>query len=233
MKPPWRVCPRCEAALDRKAVSLTESFDCPRCDEKLRVRQTGSKVRGLTVYLLSLLLTYEIGLRGLSLVIVSALALWPLGFAAKFLVNAAFPPRVVVRPNDDPDIRRCPKCGVELQDRLEMGKAFACPMCGESVKLEMGRGLRFLMIGVVLWLFIGTPLASLLGYELGIRGINLALLPLAVFLAGAAILGLVFRLLGNRIQRLQIKAAPPNPPPSILGRTELKLDNWKHKANSR
>jgi hypothetical protein len=34
--------------------------------------------------------------------------------------------------------------------------------------------------------FVGTPLASLLGYEFGIRGINLGLLPLAVFLGGAA-----------------------------------------------
>jgi uncharacterized membrane protein len=92
----------------------------------------------------------------------------------------------------------------------------------------MSKGFSFLAVGMGLWLFVGTPLASLLGYELGMGGINLALLPLAVFLAGAAVFGLVFRLVGNRIQRSQIKAAPPNAPPSVLGRTELKLDNWKH-----
>ena len=228
MKPPWRVCPHCEAALDRKAVSLTNSFDCPNCGEKLRVKQTGDKIRSVAVFLVSPLLTYEFGLRGLRFVIVSALLLWPLGHAVKLTVNALFPPRVMVRPSDDPEIHLCPKCGTDLGNRFERAKPFKCPQCGESLKIEMSREFSFLAVGIVLWLFVGTPLASLLGYELGIRGINLALLPLAVFLAGAAILGLVFRLVGNRIQRLRIKAAPPNAPPSRLSRTELRLDNWKH-----
>jgi predicted RNA-binding Zn-ribbon protein involved in translation (DUF1610 family) len=228
MKPPWRVCPRCEAALDRKAVSLTQSFDCPNCGEILRIKQTGHRIRAAAVYLVSALLTYEFGLRGLQFVVVYVLALWPVGLAVKLIANAVFPPRVVVRPCDDPEINRCPKCGTDLGNRFELAKTFKCPQCGESLKIEMSKGFSFLAVGTGLWLFVGTPLASLLGYELGIRGINLALLPLAAFLVGAAILGLVFRLVGNRIQRLRIKAAPPNAPPSILGRTELKLDNWKH-----
>lgn len=174
------------------------------------------------------MLTYEFGLRGLQFVVVYVLALWPLGLAVKLIANSVFPPRVVVRLCDDPEINRCPKCGTDLGNRFELAKTFKCPQCGESLKIEMSEGFSFLAVGKGLWLFVGTPLASLLGYELGIRGINLALLPLAVFLVVAAILGLVFRLVGNRIQRLQIKADPPNAPPSILGRTELKLDNWKH-----
>jgi hypothetical protein len=103
----------------------------------------------------------------------------------------------------------------------------------------MARGFLFVAVGLVLWLFVGTPLASLLGYEFGIRGINLGLLPLAVFLGGAAIFGFVFRLAGSSLHYVRVKAAPPDaptPPPSpnfqeTLGgrdRTELKLDIWKH-----
>ncbi len=227
MNPAWRTCPGCGGALDRNTISLTKSFACAGCGEKLRVKQAGPRVRGLTVYLLSPLLTYECGLRGLGFVIVSALALWPLGFVAKLLVNAAFPPGVVVRPNDDPEINRCPKCGTELQDRLDLDKPFACPTCGESMKLVMGRGSRFVLVGVVLWLFVGTPLASLLGYELGIRGINLALLPLAVFLGGAAVFGFASMLAGSGTHYVRVKAALPRGTLSIVSRTELKLDNWK------
>src|ERR1700730_8700418 len=228
MNPAWRMCPGCGAALDKRAISLTASFACPRCGKELRVKQTKPRVRGLTVYLLSPLLAYEFGLRGLGLVIGTALAIWLLGFAAKLLVNAAFPPRVVIRPNDDPEINRCPKCGTQLQDRLELHKPFACPTCGESVKLVMGKRFQFVMIGTVAWLFVGTPFASLVRYEFGIRGINLALLPLAVFLGGGAVLGLVFMLAGTGAHQLRVITAPPSDaPPSILGRTELKLDNWK------
>jgi predicted RNA-binding Zn-ribbon protein involved in translation (DUF1610 family) len=223
MKASWRVCPRCEAALDRKAVSFTHSFECPNCGEKLRSKQTGDRIRSVAVFLASPLLTYVFGLRGLRFVIVSALLLWPLGHAVKLTVNALLPPRVMVRPNYDPEINRCPKCSTDLGNRFDQTKPFKCPQCGESLRIRMSKGFWLLMAGTVLWLFVGTPLASLLGYEFGIGGINLALLPLAVFLAGAAIFGLVFRLVGNRIQRLQIGAAPPNGPPSILGRTELKL----------
>ena len=229
MKPPWCVCPRCKAILDRKTVSPTKTFDCPNCGEKLRVKQTGYRIRAAAVYLVSALLTYECGLRGLQFVVVFVLALWPLGLAVKLIANAVFPPRVVVRPGDDSEIYRCPKCGTDLGNRFERAKPFKCPRCGESLRMELSKGFGVLMASMVLWLFVGTPLASLLGYELGIVGINLALLPLAVFLTGVAIFGLVFRLVGNRIQRLQIKADPPNAPPSILGRTELKLDNWKHR----
>jgi hypothetical protein len=87
--------------------------------------------------------------------------------------------------------------------------------------------------------FVGTPLASLLGYEFGIRGINLGLLPLAVFLGGAAIFGYVFRLAGSGIHYIRVKAAPPDAPTAPLSpsfrerlggreRTELKLDIGKH-----
>lgn len=228
MKAPWRVCPHCKTTLDRNAVSLSKSFECPNCGEKLRVKQTGDRIRSVAVFLVSPLLTYEFGFRGLRFVIVSALLLWPLGQTAKLLVNVLFPPRVTLRPRDDPEINRCPKCNTDLGNRFDRTKPFKCPQCGESLKIGFGKGFAFLVAGIGLWLFVGTPLASLLGYELGIGGINLALLPLAVFLAGAAIFGLVFRLLGNRIQRLHISAAPPNAPPSIMGRTELKLDNWKH-----
>ena len=182
----------------------------------------------MAAYLVSALLTYKFGLRGLQFIVVSVLALWPLGFAAKLIANAVFPPRVVVRPSDDPEINRCPKCGIDLGNRVERAKPFKCQQCGESLQIEMSKELVFLVAGMVLWLFVVTPVASLLGYELGVGGINLALLPLAVFLAGGAIFGLVFRLVGNRIQRFRVEVAPPGVPPSITGRTELKLDNWKH-----
>jgi len=184
------------------------------------------------------LLTYEFGLRGLNLVIVSALGLWPLGSAAKLIVNVMFPPRVVVRPHDDPEVHRCPRCGIELEDKFEMRKPFACPACGERIEIVMGRGLLLMVVGLALWLFVGTPLASLLGYEFGIRGINVSLLPLAVFLGGAAIFGLVLKLVGSNIRYARVKAAPQPPvapsSPGVRGtsdredRTELKLDNWKH-----
>ena len=112
----WQVCPGCGAALSRKTISLRKSFGCPRCGKKLSVKQAGLKVRALIVFLLSPLLAYEFGLRGLGFIIVSALALWPLGFAAKLIVNAVSAPRVVVRPQNDPEITRCPKCGVELDE---------------------------------------------------------------------------------------------------------------------
>jgi hypothetical protein len=107
--------------------------------------------------------------------------------AAKLIANAVFPPRVVVRPSGDPEINRCPKCGIDLGNRGERAKPFKCP---SSISLF-------------------SPLLSL-------------------FLAGAAIFGLVFRLVGNRIQRFRVEVAPPDVPPSITGRTELKLNNWKH-----
>lgn len=238
MSPAWRVCPDCGAALDKKTVSFDESFACPECGEKLRVKQAGSRVRAVIVFLLSLLLAYEFGLRGLSLVIVSALGLWPLGFAAKLIINVMFPPRVVVRPHDDPEIKRCPICGIELEDKFEMRKPFACPACGERLEIVMGRGLLLMAVGLALWLFVGTPLGSLLGYEFGIRGINVSLLPLAVFLGGAAIFGLVLKLVGSNIRSVRVKAAPHDSAapssPGVRGtsdnredRTELKLDNWK------
>jgi predicted RNA-binding Zn-ribbon protein involved in translation (DUF1610 family) len=239
MNPTWRLCPDCGAALDKKTVSLDKSFACPGCGEKLRVKQAGFRVRALIVFLLSPLLAYEFGLRGLSLVIVSALGLWPLGLAAKLMVSVVFPPRVVVRPHDDPEIKRCPKCGIELEDKFEMRKPFACPACGERLEIVTGRGFLLMAVGLALWLFVGTPLASLLGYEFGVRGIHVSLLPLAVFLGGAAIFGLVLKLAGSNIRYVRVKVAPhdsPATPPSLgfretldrEDRTELKLDNWKH-----
>jgi len=222
MKPRWRVCPRCEAALDRRTASFTKSFECPSCGEKLRVKQTGYRIRSVIVYLISALLTYEFGLRGLGFIIVSILAWWPLGFAAQLLTNAITPPRVVIRPSDDPDINRCPKCGTDLGNRFERAKPFKCPQCGQNLKMEINTWMRFVMVVSVSW-FVGTALASLLGYEFGIRGIDLALLPLAVFLVGAAMLGLLFRLAGNQVRSIRIEVVPPDSPPSMIGRTELKL----------
>jgi len=227
MKSPWRVCPRCNVALDGKSVSFSHSFECPNCGERLRVKQTADKIRGLAVFFISPLLTYEFGLRGLRFIIASALLLWPLGHAAKLIVNALFPPRVMVRPSDDPEINRCPKCNTDVGNRIKGTKLFKCPECGESLKVEWSKGFSILLAGIVLWLFVATPAVSLLGYELGMGGINLALLPLAVFLAGAAIFGLVFKLVVSRTRFLLIKVVPPNLPPSGLGRTELKLNNWK------
>lgn len=229
MKSAWRECPHCRAALDSDAVSLTKSFDCPNCSEKLRVKQGGYWIRVAAVYLISALLAYGLGLRGLQFFVVFLLASWPLAPAIKRIANAVFVPRVVGRPCDDPENNRCPKCGTDLGNRFERAKAFKCPQCGESLKIEISRGFSFLMAGMVFWLFVGTPLASLLAYEFGIRGINLALLPLAVFLAGAAILGPIFKLVGNRIPPSQIKVAAPNVPPGILGHTEIKLNNWKNR----
>jgi hypothetical protein len=174
------------------------------------------------VYLISALLTYEFGLRGLGFIIVSILAWWPLGFAAQLLTNAITPPRVVIRPSDDPDINRCPKCGTDLGNRFERAKPFKCPQCGQNLKMEINTWMRFVMVVSVSW-FVGTALASLLGYEFGIRGIDLALLPLAVFLVGAAMLGLLFRLAGNQVRSIRIEVVPPDSPPSMIGRTELKL----------
>lgn len=237
MNPAWRVCADCGAALDKKTVSLDKSFACPECRKKLRVKQAGSRLRAVIVFLLSPLLAYEFGLRGLSLVIVSALGLWPLGLAAKLFANLMFPPRVVVRPHDDPEVKRCPKCGIELEDKFEMHKPFACSVCGERLEIVMGRGLLLIAVGSVLWLFVGTPLAALIGYEFGIRGINVSLLPLAIFLGGAAIFGLVLKLVAGNIRYVRVKAAPDDSAPSSPGvrgtsdredRTELKLDNWKH-----
>lgn len=219
MKPPWRICPRCGTALDKKGVALTRSFECPNCGERLIVKQVGYKARSLTVYLLSPLLAYISGLRGLGFVIVSVLALWPLGLASKLIANALFPPWIVVRPSNDPEINRCPKCGVDLGNRLERNKPFKCPQCGETLKIEFGKGTWLLMAVIVLWLFVGTPLASLLGYEIGMRGFDLALLPLAVFLSGGATFGLINRMAGKRIFRLRIEAAPP----SMTGSTQLSL----------
>jgi DNA-directed RNA polymerase subunit RPC12/RpoP len=140
MNPAWRVCPGCGAALDRKTISFTEAFACPKCGEKLRVKQAGFRVRGLTVFLLSPLLAYGVGVRGLGLVIASALALWPLSLVSKLIVNAVFPPRVVARPSDAPEINRCPRCRTELVEKLELGKPFACPACGERLKVvKIGR----------------------------------------------------------------------------------------------
>jgi hypothetical protein len=229
MKPSWCVCPHCHAILDRRTVSFTKSFDCANCGEKLRVKQTGYGIRVAAVYLISALLTYESDLRGLRFVVAFVLVLWPLGLAAKLIANAVFPPRVLVRPGDDPEINHCPKCGTDLGNRFDRAKPFKCPQCAEGLKIGLSKEFGVLMAGMALWLFVGTPLASLLGYELGIVGINLALLPLAVFLGGLAIFNLVFKLIGNRIQRLEIKLAPPDPPPSIPDGTELKLDNWKHR----
>jgi hypothetical protein len=88
--------------------------------------------------------------------------------------------------------------------------------------MEINTWMRFVMVVSVSW-FVGTALASLLGYEFGIRGIDLALLPLAVFLVGAAMLGLLFRLAGNQVRSIRIEVVPPDSPPSMIGRTELKL----------
>ena len=144
----WQVCPDCGAALSRKTISLSKSFGCPRCGKKLSVKQAGFRVRALIVFLLSPLLTYEFGLRGLGFIIVSALALWPLGFAAKLIVNAVSTPRVVVRPQNDPEINRCPKCGVEL-NKFELREPFACPTCNERLKIVMGKGLLCMLVGIV------------------------------------------------------------------------------------
>lgn len=208
--PAWRVCPECGAALDRKTISLKKSFGCPRCGKKLRVKQAGFRVRALIVFLLSPLLTYAFGLRGLGFVIVSALALWPLRFAAKLIVNAVSSPRLVVRPQNDPEITRCPKCGVELENKFDLREPFACPACNERLEIVMGRGSLCMLAGIVFWLFVATPLASLLGYEFGIRGINIGLLPLAVFLGGAAILGLLFRLAEGSVRFVHVKVVPPD-----------------------
>lgn len=222
MKASWRVCPHCETALDRKAVSFTHSFECPNCGERLKGEQSGEKLRIVAVFLVSALLTYAFGFRGLRFVIVLVLLLWLLGHAAWLIVNALLPPRIMVRSNDDPEINRCPKCGTDLGNRIDRTKPFKCPQCSESLRIRMGKGFSLLATGVVLWLFVGTPLASLIGYEFGSRGINLALLPIAVFLAGAAASGLVLKLVGSRIQRSRIDSVPSNPP-SMFGPTELKL----------
>lgn len=210
--PAWRVCPDCGASLDRKTISLSKSFGCPRCSKKLRVKQAGLRVRALIVFFLSPLLTYEFGLRGLGFVIVSALALWPLGFAARLVVNAVSAPRVVVRPQSDPEINRCPKCGVELENKFEWREPFTCPACNERLEIVMRKGFLCVLVGVVFWLFVATPLASLLGYEFGIRGIDVGLLPLAVLLGGAAILGLLFKLVEGSVRFVHVKVVPPDAP---------------------
>jgi predicted RNA-binding Zn-ribbon protein involved in translation (DUF1610 family) len=222
MKPRWRVCPHCEAVLDKRTASFTKSFECPSCGEKLRVKQTGYWVRGVIVYLISASLTYECGFRGLGLIIIFLLASWPLGFAAKLFANAVTPPRLVIRPSDDPDINRCPKCGTDLGNRFERTQPFKCPQCGESLKMEITTWSWVVMVFSVSW-FVGIALASLLAYESGIRGIDLALLPLAVFLVGATVLGLLFRLVGKQVQRIRVEVVPPDAPSSTIGRTELKL----------
>jgi predicted RNA-binding Zn-ribbon protein involved in translation (DUF1610 family) len=244
--PAWRVCPDCGIALGRKTISLSKSFACPRCGKRLRVKQAWFRVRALIVFLLSPLLTYVFGLRGLGFVIVSVLALWPLGLATKLIVNAVLAPQVVDRPHNDPEINRCPKCGIELENKFGYREPFACPACGERLEIVMGKGLLFMTVSMVLWLFVATPLAALLGYEFGIRGINVGLLPLAVFLGGAAILSLLFRLAEGSVHFGRVKVAPPDAPTKTVAqilqegqgdmwrilrehnqRTELKLDDKK------
>ena len=182
----------------------------------------------MAVFLVSPLLAYAFGLRGTRFVIVSALLIWPLGRAVKLAVNALLPPRVTLRRDDDPEIIRCTNCGTHLSSLVQGSNPIKCPQCGQAFSLKMGKGVWFLLVGSALWLFLFTPLASLLGYKLGMVGINLALLPVAVFLGGGAILNLGFKLLGDRIQKRRISPASPDPPPSLLGRTELKLNIWKH-----
>ncbi|HEV2297040.1 MAG TPA: hypothetical protein VGR72_00805, partial [Candidatus Acidoferrales bacterium] len=123
----WRVCPACGLALSRKTASFTEPFSCPACGEKLRIKQAGFALRSLVIYLFSPLLAWEFGFRGLVFVIISAFAIWPLSFAAKLIVNAIRPPRILVRPHDDPSINRCPKCQTDLENKFELDKPFACP----------------------------------------------------------------------------------------------------------
>lgn len=236
MRSEWRLCPSCGAALADSVVRFDGIFDCPKCATKLRVGQSGQRARTILVYVASPLLVYAVGMRGLSLIVASLLALWPLGIATRRIVNTLFPPKIFVRPNDDPETLRCVKCGVELGNQKTIGKPFACPACGESLKIVMGPGLRFMMATILLFFFLGTPLAALIGYGFGVRGIDLALLPLVVFLGGAAVINLVTAIAKSRLRFRKVEAAPPDSqmPPSgfretlhRLRRTELKLSTWK------
>ncbi len=70
----------------------------------------------------------------------------------------------------------------------------------------MGRGPLLIAVGSVRWLFVGTPLAALIGYEFGIRGINVSLLPRAIFLGGAPIFGLVLKLVAGNIRYVRCQS---------------------------
>lgn len=108
-------CPACGASIDRVVVLRGKVFGCPVCHKKLRARFPASQTVAWMSLVLSPLVSYAAGLRGLTLVLVSLIAWLPIGMVFRFLLNRILPPRVILNEG----VKRQPSVREIIQQHRE------------------------------------------------------------------------------------------------------------------
>jgi len=105
-------CPACGAT-----IGLTKGtvFRCPVCREELCAQFPFSRTVFCAGVVLSPLLSYAIGLRGLALLLVSLVAWLPIGMVFRVLLNQILPPKIV----RNTDVKRPPSVREVIREHRE------------------------------------------------------------------------------------------------------------------
>ena len=95
-------CPSCGVNLDDLAiVRYDQSFRCPNCKSNLKVPRSYLLAGYWLAFVLSLALSFAIGLRSVSLILGMLVFLIPSMFTVSILQRRIFPPKLVVERQTD------------------------------------------------------------------------------------------------------------------------------------
>ena len=97
-------CPACGSSIGYDTLNIAEPFRCPACQEHLRVPNYYNQAMLWGTMVTSLVLAATFGLRGLALVVATAILWVVVGFVALLVIKRVLPPKIELHRTGIPTI---------------------------------------------------------------------------------------------------------------------------------